>query len=252
MDIMFEKTPAMFGPLHLAILALIAAVAFLSVRTLKVQPAERLIRLLHIMGMIMIIMEVWKQWFVYSYIYTDGPSAWFFPWQLCSMAMYLCAVLPFLNGKAQNTALAFLASYSLLADIIALVIPSDMLRPQILLFAHGFIYHGLIIIESLIAVLILRQRRSVSFIAVIALFLEMAAVAEVINVISHHIINNIHWEANMFYITHYYPTTQPVFDQIAAELGIWPEVIIYLSCITLGSALLYRILVPSYRSEKEL
>ena len=48
--------------------------------------------------------------------------------------------------------------------------------------------------------------------------------------------------ANMFNITPYYPSTQPVFHQIAVSLGILPEIVIYLAVIVLASWGLYRLL----------
>ena len=44
----------------------------------------------------------------------------------------------------QNTLLIFLATYSLVAAVVALIGPLDMLRPQILLTLQSFIYHILI------------------------------------------------------------------------------------------------------------
>ena len=48
--------------------------------------------------------------------------------------------------------------------------------------------------------------------------------------------------ANMFNITPYHPSTQPVFHQIAVSLGILPEIVIYLAVIILASWGLYRLL----------
>ena len=241
MGITFAQTPQMFGILHIVIMILITAAAAVFFIMFGKRKESTLIRIIRTLGVIMVIGEIWKQWFVPRYVYTDGPSTWFFPWQLCSMAMYCSVLLPFLKGRYQNTVLVFLSTYSLLSAIIALLIPADMMRPQIWLFVHGFLYHGIMVIECLAAILILKQREKAPFLPAVILFLIMAAIAEVINVISHHIINNIHVEANMFYITPYYPTTQPVFHQISVALGILPGIIIYLSAITLGSYLLYRL-----------
>ena len=71
------------------------------------------------------------------------------------------------------------------------------------------------------------------------LFLIVAAVAEIINVTAHKILNNIYIEPNMFYISPAYPTTQPVFNQIAVNFGITVEIIIYLLSIIAGSYLIY-------------
>lgn len=239
MGITFKQTPEMFGLLHIAILILITVISVIFFMLLRKRKEKTLIRIIGIMGIIMVIGEIWKQWFVPRYVYTDGPSTWFFPWQLCSMAMYCSVLIPHLKGKRQNTFLMFVATYSLLAAVIALLIPADMMRPQIWLFCHGFIYHGIMILECLASILILRQRKKAPFFPAVMLFSVMAGIAEIINVISHHIINNTHVEANMFYITPYYPTTQPVFHQISVALGILPGVLIYLGAITAGSYLLY-------------
>jgi len=71
----------------------------------------------------------------------------------------------------------------------------------------------------------------------------MAFIAEVINVISHLLINDIKREANMFYITPFYETTQPIFNYIALKFGIFSEIIIYLSCISLFAYVLYRLIL---------
>ncbi|MBR2701175.1 MAG: YwaF family protein [Erysipelotrichaceae bacterium] len=240
MGITFEQTPEMFGILHIGLLIAIALVSVIFFVSFKKRQEKTLIKLIGIMGIIMAVGEIWKQWFVPRYVYTDGPSTWFFPWQLCSMAMYCSVLLPYLKGKVQNTVLVFLSTYSLLSSFIALLIPADMMRPQIWLFCHGFLYHAIMILECLAAILILRQRSRAPFYPAVILFSVMAVIAEIINVISHHIINDTHVEANMFYITPYYPTTQPVFHQIAVALGILPGIIIYLAAITIGSYLLYR------------
>ena len=67
----------------------------------------------------------------------------------------------------------------------------------------------------------------------------MAGVAVIINTVSHIIFNNIYVEPNMFYITFSYPTTQPVFHEIAVRCGIFTEIVIYLSLITAFSYLLF-------------
>ena len=69
----------------------------------------------------------------------------------------------------------------------------------------------------------------------------MALIAEIINVASHLIFNDIYVEPNMFYISFSYPTTQPVFHEIAVHFGIVTEIVVYLSVISLFSYLFYRL-----------
>ena len=123
---------------------------------------------------------------------------------------------------------------------MALAFPADMMRPQILLFVHSFWYHGAMLAESLAAGLVLRRRREARYLPAVWMFLGMALAAEVINVVSFQLIQDTGRSANMFNITPYYPSTQPVFHEIALAVGIGPEIVIYLGCIVLGGFLLWK------------
>ena len=241
MGVEFTKVPQPYDAVHFGILAFIAAVCAALFFVFRRLDEKKLIRIISILGAAMIACEIWKQFFVIKYVYNGVRSTWFFPWQLCSMAMYCSFALPFLKGRAQNAVLVFLSSFSLLAALMALAVPDDMMRPQILLFCHSFLYHGIMVVESIAAMLILSRRKKAPFGPAVLLFLAMAAVAELINVISHRIIGDTHVEANMFYITPYYPSTQPVFHEIAVKWGVWAEILLYLGAIILASWGIYGI-----------
>ena len=250
MNLLFNETPRLFGPFHLAMLVIVCTAAVLFFLKVRKESRQDLLRMLHRLGLIMIIMECFKQWFVLRYVYPDF-SLWFFPWQLCSMAMYCRCCLMIVKKKYQPVLLVFLSTFSFFSAIVALAIPSDMLRPQILLALHGFIYHGLIILESLIAVTCLKRTQEsdrIRFAPAAGLFLLMCGVAEVINCIGHYLLPEHRPEPDMFYITPFYPSTQPVCDIVAARLGILPEVVIYCAVIILISWLFFLIefkLIPS-------
>jgi hypothetical protein len=200
---------------------------------------EGLLRFLLIAGLAMIAAEVWKQWFVGVYVYPDIRSAWFFPWQLCSMAMYCSVLAALLKGKAQDAMLVFLATFGVVAALFALAVPGDMMRPQVLLFCHGFAYHILMIQECMAAIALLSRREKAPFRPALLLYLGMAVVAEIVNVVSHYWVGEGGLSANMFNITPYWPTTQPVFHEIALAIGIIPEILLYTGLIALGAFLLY-------------
>ena len=243
----FSETPSLFGAVHIVALLVIAffnIAAFFLVRNLD---EEKLLRVLNKLGLLMILAEVFKQWFCHVYVFEGELNLWFFPWQLCSMAMYLSFLAIYLKGKFRMVALVFLATYSLFADLVALALPYDMLRPQIPLVMHSFAYHGLVITESMIAIMILSksvQRGRASgeeprFLPATMLFLAMATVAEIINIVAHAILDDIHVEPNMFYITPAYPTTQPILHDIAVDYGIPVEIGLYLGLIILMSYLVF-------------
>ena len=235
MDRTFSTTPLPYGCVHWLILGGILAAAVLFALLIRKTDERRLLRLLFIFGLCMLAAEAWKQWFVIRYIYCGTRSMWFFPWQLCSMAMYCSALAPFLKGKAQDATLVFLCTFSVIGAVFALLFPEDMMRPQILLFCHSFLYHAVMLLEGLIAFRILRKRGKAQFLPALLLYLCMAAVAEIVNVVSHFLIRNISYEANMFYITPFYASTQPVFAAIAKHAGIAVEIVVYLGVIALGA-----------------
>ncbi len=187
----------------------------------------------------MLVTEAWKQCFVAAYVYRGTRSMWFFPWQLCSMAMYCSVLVPFLKGRAQDSFLIFLCTFSVVGAVFALLFPEDMMRDQILLFSHSFLYHALMLLEAIAALRILTRRKKAPFWPTLLLFVCMAAVAELINGFSHLYIRDIYAESNMFYITPFYPSTQPVFREIAAHAGILAEILIYLGAIALAAFGLY-------------
>ena len=242
MNIEFKEIPELFGKQHLLALLLITVVNLFLYFIFRNKEEEKLLKITHYIGLFMMIAEIFKQYFCYVYVFDRQLNLWFFPWQLCSMAMYCAFLVRYFKGIGQEAFLVFLATFSLLSDIIALVLPYDMLRKQIVLFVHSFAYHGLIITLAMLAIMILNRRKDYRFYPSVILFLIMAFIAEIINVVSHLILNNIYIEPDMFYISPAYPTTQPVFNQIALRFGIYTEIIVYLLSIILGSYLIYLII----------
>ncbi|MBQ5951444.1 MAG: YwaF family protein [Lachnospiraceae bacterium] len=241
MNWQFAQTPQVFGAVHLCLVAVILAVNAVLRRFIRRLSEKDALRRLLACGLIMIAAEIWKQWFIRAYVYPGVKSMWFFPWQLCSMAMYLSVLAPFLKEKFQNACLVFLCTYSLLAAVFALAVPSDMMRPQVWFLLHGFVYHSLMITEAMLAARILRGRPAARFLPATALFFALAAVAEAVNVYGHYAVEDISHQPNMFFITPYYPSTQVIFCDIAARFGIAAEVILYLALIVAGSALLWKV-----------
>ena len=244
MKAVFSETPALWGMAHIITLLLILFANIAAGILLRNADDQKLLRILHRLGIVMLAAEVWKQWFCFVHVFNKAPNLWFFPWQLCSMAMYCSFLITYVKGKAQTAFLVFLATYSLLGGMVALILPYDMLRPQISLFVHSFAYHGLIVTEAMIAFMILKKRSgkaSLRFLPATLLFLALAAVAEIINVISHVILRDPKLEPNMFYITPFYPSTQPILSDIASKYGIPVELAVYIGLIILTCFVIFSI-----------
>lgn len=241
-------TPQLFGGFHItasilaAALAVIAAVFFA-----RCSASEKSIRrILAATGWILIILEVYKQCFLY-FIVNDGAfDLWFFPFQLCSVPMYLCVLLPAVKSKARVTLMTFMGGYTFVSAVATLIFPEDILRPYIALTAHGFIWHGLLLFISLLIFLTGNTDSSVKGLARAAvLFAVLCAIAVIINAAAESVMPGIqaahpaveHDWAAMFYLNPFHISPQPVISDIQKTAGIPAGLLLYIITVIAVSSL---------------
>lgn len=193
------------------------------------------IRLLSAIGILLSVSEVYKQFFLYYIVNGQSYDWWYFPFQLCSIPMYLCLLLPFLSKRMQQIFCTFMYSYNLLGAFMVFVEPDGLMHSYWTLTLHSFLWHILLIfIGFFIAFSGMAKPGRKSFVEATLLFLLCCGIATVINVWSHP-----YGFADMFYITPYYPTSQMVFAQISAAVGILPGNLIYIGSIIVGAGLIH-------------
>ena len=83
------------------------------------------------------------------------------------------------------------------------------------------------------------RRSSTSSRSLSGIFIFLALIAEIINIVSHMVLNDISIEPNMFYISPYIATNQFFLRDIAYRYGILTETIVYLIGIVMISYGLY-------------
>ena len=237
------ETPAMFGMFHLSFVffsvVLCAALVFFLRRITEKQAC----RLLAFLGWALILSEVYKQLFYYFVVNGEKYNWWWFPFQLCSVPMYLGAALPFLKEKSRHTVGTFLGTYTLLGTIAALAIPADMLRPYLTMTWHAFLWHAVLLLMSLLSIANGLWRPSFrSFLRATALFFGFALLATGINLLGEKLNQIPGTYPNMFYITPYHHNTQPVFQDVSARYGITAGNLFYLTAIVLLSGVIHGIL----------
>jgi len=224
--------PVMYGKVHLSFLITGMVTISLLLPVFRRKEYRIRVKVISRVSMILILLEVCKQLYC-TYVMNGGTySWWIFPFQLCSVPMYLGAALPYLKQKGQETVCGFLAAYTFTGAVLALLYPEDMMKNGLILMCHSFFYHFAILFESLLV--ISSRMYGDKFYRIFILFLVLSGIAELINLIV---------PADCFYISPYYIQSQPVFDVIAEKLGIWPEIVIYLLSLSLFCFLLFRILV---------
>lgn len=195
-------------------------------------------RLLFGCGLFLAAWELYKQIFLYAFINGGSYDWWYFPFQLCSLPMYLCLLLPFLKpGPAKQTIYTFMQDFHLLGGIAALLVPDGFRHIHWSLTLHGYVWHILLVLMGL-AILVSGRAETGrrGFFRAVRLFLLCCLAATFINCLPP-----ARGRADMFYITPYQPSSQPVFHQLALRLGILPANLLYLATVCLGGFLIHQI-----------
>lgn len=193
---------------------------------------EAVDKLLLGIGLFLLLGEIYKQCFLFYYINNRSYDWWYFPFQLCSLPMYLCIIQYFLPDKRLKTdCFTFMQDFHMLGGIAALAVPDGFSHIHWSLTLHGYVWHLLLITISLL--LFFSKSTDCSrrgFLRTLPLFAICSCIALFINAAAPG-----HGNADMFYISPYHPSTQPVFHEISLLLGILPGILIYLTAVILGS-----------------
>ncbi len=197
---------------------------------------EAVRRILLAAGLILTAGETYKQLFLYFIINGGHYDWWFFPFQLCSIPMYLCVIQYFVKDRKTWVKICtFLRDYHIMAGIAALVVHEGFSHIHWSLTLHGYIWHIMLILIGLFVWLCGRTDDSArGYLNTLPLFWGCVAVACVINIAAPR-----HGEADMFYISPYHHSVQPVIHELSVALGILPADLLYLFAICLGAALIH-------------
>ena len=198
-------------------------------------------------GLLLAFFELYKQGFLYFVVNGRCYNWWYFPFQLCSIPMYLCLAYPFLarphtssgkhgvfntrgSGAAAPILATFLQDFGLLGGFMALAFPEGFLYPYWTLTLHGFFWHFLLIFIGVYC-----GRRGLSdfgetgFARCLPLYFFCCLAATCINTAVQLTVYPESY-ADMFYINCFFPSEQPVFSRISLSLGnAWGHIAYLLS-----------------------
>ena len=259
------------------------------------EPKQNL--LLNILAILLPLSEIWKQLLLTA---GNGGSYlwWYFPFQLCSMPLYLlplrqlllagqsrcrtaqktkapkgiCSAVPDSGSRKPRvcvfmirTLTDFLADFGLLAGIFAFADQTGMHYSLSVLTLHSYLWHFIMIFLGLFLILSERRGRYSrlcgtekklpclrSFLPAAALFLLLAAIAELLNFLLH-----TKGRIDMFYISPWEPASQVILRDVAAQIGREAEIVLYLCLILLGGFLIhtvacrFRHILPPYPDWKQ-
>lgn len=198
---------------------------------------KKQIRFLFICGIAMLFSEIWKQYCITFIINEHTYNWWYFPFQLCSIPMYLCLSLPFVPEKIREVFLTFLMTFGLMGGIFTFFDTSGLHYSYAPLTVHSYLWHILLIVTG-ITVGFSRDRKNTAgtFSGSAFCYLFCCIIATIFNVIFHPYGN-----INMFYISPYYRMGQKVFKNIVVLTGNNAGILIYIAANITGAYLFYLI-----------
>lgn len=213
-------------------------------------------RILFFLGVILMVSEVFKQG-IYYFVICDNRYFWGeFPFQMCSVPMYICLFAPWLKqGRLKRGLYAVVALYNFPGGAIAFSEPTGMLHEYWFLTVHSLTWHMLLVFIGLLLLFSKSagSKRSDYPFATVA-FLVLCAVAFGMNSFVQYGLGD---SMNMFFVG---PGNSPlvVFSGISERLGWYVNTPIYISLACFGAYLLFcgvyyanNRALPWKRSERE-
>ncbi len=251
------EAPRLFGAFHIAAAVITAAAAvllasFFAKRVMNAEdPDKRLVKILTVTGAVLAVLEVYKQLFLFYIVNGGTYDWWYFPFQLCSVPMYLCVLLPAMAPRAQRVILTFMGGYTFISAAAALIYPEDILRTYTALTLHGFIWHGILLFISLLILITGRAGTSAKALSNAAvLFAALCAIAVMINIMTEPLMQSLHAAdpaivhsyAAMFYLNPYHISPQPLVGAIQKTAGIPAGLLLYSTAVAAAGSVAARLL----------
>ena len=232
--------PRTFGTFHLCFLIFgMAACVFFAWLLRKTNEKQNKI-ILWSVGGFLLVSEIYKQLFYTFYIGEGVYQWWIFPFQLCSVPMYLCLIAPLIkNEKIRQSFYTFLATYNLLGGFLAMFEQSGLSHEYVTLTLHAYVWHLSLVFVGFYLIASGRAAKSIKdYIPAIGVFAVLCVIAQGINVSFHHAkwLNLVPEEQSlkMFYISPYYTTPIIVFKQIEEACGWIVNAFLYCFAQTIG------------------
>ncbi len=229
--------PKAYGPFHLIFTFVFLAISLFAAYKLRHTGEKGNRAVLLFAGLFLMVTEVYKQLF-YFYHMEDHAYNWgIFPFQLCSVPMYLCVIAAFLKpGKLRDGMYGFMTTFNLLGGIMAFIEPSGIVHEHWTLTIHAFVWHMMLIFIG--AYLIASGRFAKTwkdYRAAVITFLALAVLAFCINCIFWRVSEG---GINMFFVG---PRNSSliVFKQISEAAGWYVSTILYLPTVCIGALIVF-------------
>ena len=218
------EIPQPYGWFHLLFWALAIGFGILLCVTHKKGDDKRVRRVVFIVAVIVVLFEIYKQ-IVYNF--TGGEEITFkyqwyiFPWQFCSIPMYVGLLTGiFRKGRIHNALCAFLATYAMFAGLCVMVYPGDVFIRFIGINIQTMVCHGSMII---VAIYLLYTQyvklNHKTMLAAMSVFAVALGIAVLLNEVAYRVWLPEGETFNMFFVSPHFPPTLLVYSSVQAAVA---------------------------------
>ncbi|MBR5539989.1 MAG: YwaF family protein [Clostridia bacterium] len=238
------QRPTMYGWFHWMWLALTIAACVLLWRYCRNTPVERTRAAVFWTAVVVLVLELYKQ-INYTFGYDTGTVTvdfqWYaFPWQFCSMPMYVGFLMGIMRkGKIHDALAAFLATYAVFAGVCVLLYPSDVFISTIGINVQTMICHcSMIVIGVYLMVTGYVKLEHKTILKAIPVFAVAVGLAAIMNEIAYYSGLLETDTFNMFFISPHCEPSLPVYSLVQQVVPFPFCLIIYIAAFSLAAYLI--------------
>lgn len=233
--------PPMYGWYHIMCWVLVFVVAALLCFLYKKGIIKSVTLVVVIISVIVLVLEIYKM-IVIGFSLGEGGEYVFpwrsFPWQFCSMPMYIGLLVGITRGKVQNALYCFLATYAVFAGTAVMIYPGDVFTEIIGVNIQTMICHGsMLSIGIFLYYTNCVKAELKTLFKAIPVFIGCVVSATVLNEIVY--IRGLSGDAsfNMFYISPYEEGYLPVYRVVQSHVEYPWCLYIYIAGFTVAAFL---------------
>lgn len=230
------EKPASYGLFHILFTLVLLAVAVAAAWSLRRATDKQNRVILLSVGGFLLIAEVYKILFHMTVDPYDWGFWGTFPFQLCSVPMYLSVFCALCKSRRVNAWLyEYMFAVNMFGGIMAFIEPSGINHGFVTLTVHAYVWHMALIFLGLYLYLSGRactDRRS--YRKAVIVYLASCAVAQGFNLI-------FPGKINCFYISPYVQSPLAVFKDIYTACGWVVNMVLLIAALILASAAVYYI-----------
>ena len=241
------EAPGLYGAWHIVSILLTVALTVCMVRFFRDAKDSTMRTLVFVGWIVMVLFEIGKQ-LIGAMEYDGTTLTWsyywhWFPFQFCSTPMY---TFPFVflmkDCKFRRAIMAYIATFSLFAGIIVMILPTTVLGTRIFTNVQTMVHHGLQVVFGVYMASYNRHHLGKRFFAwCMMVFGGFSAVAMILNLTLYPIVKENSPDFNLFYISPFVNNDLPVLSAIYPKVPYPVYLIIYIGGFTLVAALVYAI-----------